>query len=377
MTAVETPVAPTKTPKAKAAATKSAQTQTPLQQLLTRALEIKASDLHIVSGHRPHYRINTVLAPTDEAVIPRDVVERMVREMIGPERFEAFLSRRDADFSTSVPGVGRFRVNAHFQKEEIGIAFRAIPNRVPKLDELNLPPVVSRFADLPRGLLLVTGDTGSGKSTTLAAIVNHINQTRKQHIITLEDPIEYSIESKNCLVEQREIGGDSQSFADALRHVVRQDPDVVLVGEMRDLETVGAAITAAETGHYVLSTLHTIDASSTIERIVDIFPPGQQDQIRSQLANTLRGVVSQTLLPRIDRPGMVPACEVLIVTPAVRNCIRENRLFEIPNVIATNRAMGMQALDGSIKELYLNGFISRESALAQAAHADRLAQELR
>jgi twitching motility protein PilT len=347
-----------------------------LEQLLRRCIEVKASDLHVVAGQPPCYRINTVLKPAEAPAISREQAEEMVLEMLGQERYEEFVRVRDADFSTSVPGLARFRVNAHYQKDAIGIAFRAIANRVPKLAQLNLPPVVSRFAELPRGLLLVTGDTGSGKSTTLAAIIDHVNETRDQHIITLEDPIEYVFESNRCLVEQREVGMDCPSFGTALRHVVRQDPDVILVGEMRDLETVGAAVTAAETGHYVLSTLHTIDASGTIERIIDFFPPGQQDQIRSQLANTLRGVISQTLLPRIDVPGMVPATEVLIVTPAVRNCIREQRLFEIPNIITTNRALGMQTLDGSIRELFLNGCISRESALAQAANPDRLAQML-
>ena len=347
-----------------------------LEELLRRCIQIKASDLHIVVGHPPRYRVNTVLKAADMPPITREQGEEMVLEMLGRDRFDEFMASRDADFSTAVPDLARFRVNAHFQKDAIGIAFRAIGNRVPKLEQLNLPPVVSRFAELPRGLLLVTGDTGSGKSTTLAAIIDHVNETRDQHIVTLEDPIEYVFESKRCLVEQREVGLDCPSFATALRHVVRQDPDVILVGEMRDLETVGAAVTAAETGHYVLSTLHTIDASGTIERIIDFFPPGQQSQIRSQLANTLRGVVSQTLLPRIDVPGMVPATEVLIVTPAVRNCIREQRLFEIPNIISTNRGLGMQTLDGSIREHFLNGRISRESALAQASNPDRLAQML-
>jgi twitching motility protein PilT len=347
-----------------------------LEQLLRRCIEVKASDLHLVVGHPPCYRVHTILKPADLPPVTKEQGREMILEMLGQERFDEFLAKRDADFSTAVPGLARFRVNAHFQKDVIGIAFRAIANKVPKLEMLNLPPVVAKFADLPRGLLLVTGDTGSGKSTTLAAIINHINQTREQHIITLEDPIEYVFESNRCLVEQREVGLDCPSFGTALRHVVRQDPDVILVGEMRDLETVGAAVTAAETGHYVLSTLHTIDASSTIERIIDFFPPGQQEQIRAQLANTLRGVISQTLLPRIDVAGMVPAVEVLVVTPAVRNCIREQRLFEVPNIITTNRALGMQSLDNSIREHYVNGRISRESALAQAANPDRLAQLL-
>ncbi len=360
----------------KEAPKRDAQTPTRLQPLLEKALELKASDLHIVAGRPPHYRINTILTPVEEPEVTQEEAESICLEMLGNERYAQFVESREADFSASVPGKGRFRVNAHFQRERIGIAFRAIPDTVPALDTLNLPPAISHFADLPRGLLLVTGDTGSGKSTTLAAIIDHINRTRKQHIITLEDPVEYSIESNNCLVEQREIGTDCVSFATALRHVVRQDPDIILVGEMRDLETVGAAVTAAETGHYVLSTLHTIDAASTIERIIDFFPPGQQEQIRSQLANTLRGIVSQTLLPRIDQPGMIPAAEVLLVTPAVRNCIRENRLFEIANIISTNRSLGMQTLDSSIRDLYERGLISREHGLAQAANPDRLATQL-
>ena len=250
-------------------------------------LQARVPFLHFFDGFRSSHEISKV----------EKVAEEVIREMIGEQRLGEFMSTRDVDFSASVSGLGRFRVNAHFQQEVIGIAFRVIPAATPVLDRLNLPPVVRQFADLPRGLLLVTGDTGSGKSTTLAAIVDHVNQTRRQHIITLEDPIEYKIESRSCLVEQREIGGDSKSFAAALRTVVRQDPDVILVGEMRDLETVSAAVTAAETGHYVLSTLHTIDAASTIERIIDFFPSQQQGQIRSQLANTLRGVVSQTSTP--------------------------------------------------------------------------------
>ena len=352
-------------------------TGTRLQRILGAAIDAKGSDIHLVAGRPPLLRINTILHVLEgEAVLEPAEAEAMVLEMLGEERYAAFLRNRDADFSTSVPGRGRFRVNAHYQQELVGMAFRVIPSKVPVLENLNLPEAVQKFANLPRGLVLVTGDTGSGKTTTLAGLLDKINQTRRQHIITLEDPIEYVIPSKNCLVEQREIGGDCPSFGSALRHVVRQDPDVILVGEMRDLETVGAAVTAAETGHFVLSTLHTIDAPGTIERIIDFFPPEQQTTIRGQLANTLRGVISQTLLPRIDQPGMVPAVEVLVMTPAVRNCIREDRLFEIPNIISTNRALGMQTLDGCIRDLYERGIVSRESALSQASNPDRLAQVL-
>ncbi len=352
-------------------------TGTRLQRILSKALDTKGSDIHLVAGRRPDVRINTILQPMeDEEIVSQAECEAMALEMLGEERFAQLVRNRDIDFSTAVPGRGRFRVNAHYQQDLIGMAFRVIPGKVPVLEDLNLPEAVKRFADLPRGLVLVTGDTGSGKTTTLAGLLDKINQSRRQHIITLEDPVEYVIPSKSCLVEQREIGGDCPSFGSALRHVVRQDPDVILVGEMRDLETVGAAVTAAETGHFVLSTLHTIDAPSTIERIIDFFPPEQQTTIRGQLANTLRGIISQTLLPRIDQPGMVPAVEVLVMTPAVRNCIREDRLFEIPNIISTNRALGMQTLDGCIRDLYERGFVSRESALAQASNPDRLAQVL-
>jgi twitching motility protein PilT len=257
-----------------------------------------------------------------------------------------------------------------------GIAMRAIKTKVPPLAALNLPEVIQRLTYLPRGLVLVTGDTGSGKSTSLAAMIDAMNQRYKKHILTLEDPIEYRFESKECLIEQRELGQDMPSFASGLKHALRQDPDIILVGEMRDLETTALAISAAETGHLVLSTLHTINASQTVERIIDMYPAGQQNQIRSMLATTLQAVMSQTLFARIDRPGMIPAVEVLLCTPAVRNLIRENRTFEIPNVIETNRSLGMCSLDSSIMELYFNGYISRDDAIAQAAYPDKLQMQI-
>ncbi|MBN2377926.1 MAG: type IV pilus twitching motility protein PilT [Sedimentisphaerales bacterium] len=347
-----------------------------LQELLTTALNCGASDVHIMVGSPPLLRVHTVLQETDYPVVTVEGAEAMVRELLPEHRVRDFMERRDIDFSAEVSGKGRFRVNAHFQRGSIGIAFRGIPEEVLPLEKLNLPRAVFNIVDMTRGLVLVTGDTGSGKSTTMASVINSMNQKYRKHIITLEDPIEYMLTSNKCAIEQREIGDDCPTFASGLKHALRQDPDVILVGEMRDLETSSAAITAAETGHLVLSTLHTINAPQTIERIIDIYPTGQQNQIRSMLANTLKGVISQTLLKRTDTPGMIPAIEVMLCTSAVRNCIRENRIYELPNVIETSRALGMQSLDTSIGQLYFNGQISREDALAHAAQPEKLERAL-
>ena len=347
-----------------------------LQDILKMAISSKASDVHIVVGMPPLLRIHTVLQPTDFPMVTAEGAARMVKQMVGEKRYARFQEDRDLDFSTEIPGLARFRVNAHFQRGTTAVAFRVIPDKVRPISELNLPDAVSRLIHLPRGLVLVTGDTGSGKSTTLAAMIDAINQTYNKHIITLEDPVEYALVSNKCVIEQREIGSDVLDFHGGLRTVLRQDPDVILVGEMRDLETTAAAITAAETGHFVLSTLHTINASQTMERIIDMYPTTEQSQIRSMLANTLQAVVSQKLFRRADQPGMVPAIEVLLCTPAVRNCIRENRIFEIPNVIETNRALGMQTLDHSIATLYLNGMITREDAVSQATYPEKLERVL-
>jgi len=347
-----------------------------LDQILADALRIGASDVHLIVGLPPLIRLHTILQPTDLPLLTPDGTQRMAADMLGEERFKTFEARRDLDFSTQVPGLGRFRVNAHFQNGSVAIAMRAIQDRVRPLEELNLPEAVMHMPHLPRGLVLVTGDTGSGKSTTLAAMIDTINRHYAKHIITLEDPVEYALRSNKSAIEQREIGHDCPDFASGLKHVLRQDPDVILVGEMRDLETTRAAITAAETGHLVLSTLHTNNASQTMERIIDIYPEGEQNQIRSMLANTLQAVVSQVLFKRIDQSGMIPAIEVLICTPAVRNCIRENRIFEIPNIIETNRMMGMQTLDEAIKTLFLNGKISRDDALSKANSPDKLYQAM-
>ena len=348
-----------------------------IHDLLERAVARKASDLHIIAGLPPMTRIHTVLGGMDgeTAVSPADAAQ-FVRDLLTPEQHARFLARRDIDFSVMLPSGVRFRVNAHFQRESAALAFRAIPGKVPPLESLGLPDVVIDFANLPQGLILVTGETGSGKSTTLASAVDYINHREPYHIITLEDPIEYFLQSDKSAIEQREVGIDVEDFASGLRHVLRQDPDVILIGEMRDLETIATALTAAETGHLVFSTLHTNDAASTVERIIDIFPAAQQCQVRSMLANTLKAVVCQRLFPRIDKPGMVPVTEVLVSTPAVRNCIRENRIFEIPNIIETNRAVGMHLFDESLKRLYFSGILSREDALTNARSPDLLARAL-
>jgi len=348
-----------------------------LQQLLTQALDNNASDVHLVVGLPPLFRIHTVLEPVaGQGPVTKEDTEACVKNMVGQKRFDTLLERRDLDFSSHVAGRGRFRVNAHFQRDSIAIAFRSISSQVPALDTLNLPPVVRQLVDLPRGLILVTGETGAGKSTTLASMIEEINHRYRYHVITVEDPIEYLLKWDKCVIEQRELGNDVPSFSSGLRHALRQDPDIILVGEMRDLATTSAAITAAETGHLVLSTLHTQNASQTVDRIIDIYPPEQQIQIRSMLANTLQAVISQCLFKRSDRPGMVPACEIMVCNSAVRNCIRENRVHEIPNIIETSRGLGMCSLDESIKTLYLNGQISRDQALSQAVRPDMLNQAL-
>jgi twitching motility protein PilT len=332
--------------------------------------------VHINVGSPPLFRIHTVVQPSDFPVVTREGAERLAKEMMDDKRWADFEEHRDSDFSYEIPGVSRFRVNAHYQRNTVGISIRTINDKVRPIEQLFLPEIVKKLTYLPRGLILVTGPTGSGKSTTLAAMIDSINRREQGHIITLEDPIEYAFVSNKCSIEQREVGSDVPSFSSGLRHALRQDPDTILVGEMRDLETVSAAITAAETGHLVFSTLHTINAPQTIERIIDVYPADEQNQIRSMLANTLQAVISQTLFRRADQPGMIPALEIMLCTPAVRNCIRENRIFEIPNVIETSRALGMQSLDSSIKQLYVNGYVSKEDAIAQAAHPEKLERAL-
>jgi len=347
-----------------------------IQTILTNAIEHKASDVHINVGMPPVLRKNTELIAMDFPPVTNEDAKEMVLCMVGQDRFKKFQEHRDLDFSTTVDDGHRFRVNAHYQRETIAISFRIIPNQIIPMDELHLPAIVQELTDLPRGLVLVTGHTGSGKSTTLAAMIGDINAKYSKRIITLEDPIEYLIENENCMIEQREIGSDCPEFATGLRHVLRQDPDIIMVGEMRDLETTSFTITAAETGHLVFSTLHTINASQTIERIIDIYPANQQNQIRTMLANTLQAVVSQTLFRRIDEPGMIPCTEILLCTSAVRNCVRENRIYEIPNIIETSRRLGMKSLDNSIADMYFKGYIDREEAIACSSNPAKMDKTL-
>ncbi len=347
-----------------------------LQEILQTAARQDASDIHLISGHPPIIRVHTVMTPMDLPMLAPKSVKDYLAQMVSPEQMTRFEKEMDLDFSYEVQGLSRYRVNAHYQRGTVGLAMRAIKSDVPPLDDLNLPEIISRLTYLPRGLVLVTGDTGSGKSTTLAAMIQAMNDRYRKHIITLEDPVEYTFQSNKCLLEQRELGEDMPTFGSGLKHALRQDPDIILVGEMRDLDTTQLAISAAETGHLVLSTLHTVNSSQTVERIIDMYPGGQQNQIRSMLGNTLQAVVSQTLFSRVDQPGMVPAVEIMLCTPAVRNIIREGRTFEIPNVIDTNRQLGMISLDNAIAQLYFNSMISREDAIAQAAYPDKLERQL-
>jgi twitching motility protein PilT len=347
-----------------------------VKAILADVIDNGASDLHINVGMPPVLRRNTELVELDFPAASNEDVKEMLLSIVGPDKFKKVEENKDLDFSTSIDDGHRFRVNAHYQRDTIAISFRVIPNQIPVIDDLHLPPVVKELTDLPRGLVLVTGHTGSGKSTTLAAMIELINTKYGKRIITLEDPIEYMIENKECMIEQREIGSDCPNFASGLKHVLRQDPDIIMVGEMRDLETTGSTVTAAETGHLVFSTLHTINAAQTIERIIDIYPATQQNQIRTMLANTLQAVISQTLFKRIDEPGMVPCTEILLCTSAVRNCVRENRIYEIPNIIETSRRLGMQNLDNSITDMYFQGYIDREEAIMRSSNPAKMEKTL-
>jgi twitching motility protein PilT len=347
-----------------------------VKKMLALGIENGASDVHVNVGLPPIMRINTQLVAMDIPPITEEQAKMMVTGMVDEDKMARFYKNRDLDFSTSIDDGSRFRVNAHYQRDSIALSFRIIPSKIPALADLHLPEIAGQLTNLPRGLVLVTGHTGSGKSTTLASMIGVINATRSARIITLEDPVEYALKNNMCMIEQREIGSDCTDFASGLRHALRQDPDIILVGEMRDLETSSSTITAAETGHLVFSTLHTVNASQTVERIIDIFPGSQQNQIRTMLSNTLQAVISQTLFKRIDQPGMVPCTEILLCTSAVRNCIRENRIYEIPNVIETSRRMGMRSMDFSIAEHYFNGYIDREEAIARSSNPAKMEKQL-
>lgn len=333
-----------------------------VDQMLTEAFQKGASDIHLTVAVPPVLRINGELVRKNEENLRPADTEAVAKEMIPPALWASFEKRGELDFSYGVQGVSRFRVNAYFQRSCVSLAIRVVPTSIPSIDDLQMPHSLRTIAGKPQGLVLVTGPTGSGKSTTLAAMIRYMNEQMNRHIITLEDPIEYLHKHNKCLIDQREIGFDTQSFANGLRAALRQDPDVILVGEMRDLETISTAITAAETGHLVLGTLHTSDAPSTIDRIIDVFPPGQQDQIRIQLAAVLNSVISQRLLRTADGKGRRAATEILMNNSAVKNLIRNEKIHQIPSVMQTGRAQGMHTMEMSIKELLRQGLVREEEA---------------
>ncbi|GIV15139.1 MAG: twitching motility protein PilT [Armatimonadota bacterium] len=343
-----------------------------IDDLLRIVVEKGASDLHLCAGVPPVIRVDGRLIPTNyEKATPQDT-QRLMYDILTDEQIQRFESTLELDFSYSLGKMARFRVNVYRDRGAVAAAFRLIPTRIPTIRELNLPPVLEELTRLPRGLIIVTGPTGSGKSTTQAAMINQINMERSVHIVTIEDPIEYLHTHRFSIINQRELGQDTKSFHNALRAVLREDPDVILVGEMRDPETIALAITAAETGHLVLATLHTNSAATTIDRIVDVFPPGQQEQIRIQLSNSIQAVICQQLLPRAGQPGRVPAVEVMIATPAIRNLIRENKAHQITSVIQTSANVGMQTMDQSLRDLYMKGWITLEEALSRAMNPEEL-----
>lgn len=335
--------------------------------ILKSAVDAQASDIHLSVGSPPMLRVNGEMTPmADLPVLTGEETKRMVYSILTEDQRGRFEEQLELDCSYNVPDLGRFRVNALVQKDGVGAVLRLIPSRIPDAEELELPRIITEFADLPRGLVLVTGPTGCGKSTTLAVIIDRVNSTRKGHILTIEDPIEFVYENKDCVVTQREVGSQTISFADALKHALRQDPDVVLVGEMRDLETISLAITIAETGHLVFATLHTTDAPQTVDRVIDVFPAYQQQQVRMQLSVALKAVISQTLLPRADGKGRIAAMEIMVATPAVANLIREGKTHQIYNAIEVGASFGMISLDKALSLLVKEGKVTLEDAIAKA-----------
>jgi twitching motility protein PilT len=344
-----------------------------VDDLLERVLDLGGSDLHLTTGAHPTVRVHGELKPlTEFPLLNGSEIRRMVYGILTQKQRERFESELELDTSHSIPDRCRFRVNVFLQRDSVGAVMRTIPFEIVDLDKLGLPPAVRGLADLPRGLVFVTGPTGSGKSTTLASLLDIVNATKPMHIMTVEDPIEFLHQHKLAVVNQREVGEDTFSFARALKHVLRQDPDVILVGEMRDLETISTALTAAETGHLVFATLHTQDAPQSIDRVIDVFPPEQQQQVRVQLAATLQAVVTQQLVPSTQRGGRVVAAELLIVTPAVRNLIREGKVHQIYSAMQAGGRYGMQTMDQSLAQLVSAGTISLETALERCANEDDL-----
>src|SRR5437879_2025774 len=346
---------------------------TSIDDLLEQMVALGASDLHVTVGSPPAYRVRGHIVRAEGFEhFAADDTRALLYRILSSEQQKHFELNRQLDFAYSMPGVARFRVNVYYQREAVGAAFRLIPQEIKSLEELNLPHIMHSLSEYPRGLVLVTGPTGSGKSTTLAAVIDEINRTRSDHILTIEDPIEFVHRHKRCIVNQREIGPDAPSFAEALKAALRQDPDVILVGEMRDLETISTALTAAETGHLVFATLHTQSAPSTVDRIIDAFPAAQQEQVRVQLAATLEGICTQTLLPTPGGTGRVPALEILFPDDAVRNLIRQGKVEQVYSVMQTGTSKGMQTMEQSLADLVLRKGIALDDELSRASRAEQV-----
>ena len=351
----------------------SVSTKPTMESLLRSVVEQGATDLHVSANLPPHLRLDERLVPMDYAPLNGDDVKELAYSLLTPEKIERFERWKELDFAFSVEGLARFRANYFIQQGYIGMAIRMLPFRIMTFSELGLPvKILTDFVERPKGLLLITGSTGSGKTTTLAAMIDYLNTNKDFHIVTIEDPIEYMHNSKRSIIDQREIGSDTQSFAQGLKHVLRQDPDVILIGEMRDLETIETALIVAETGHLVLATLHTSDAVQTVNRIVDVFPAHQQNQVRVQLSLELLGVVSQQLIPKASGRGRVLAGEVMVVNHAVRALIREQKIHQIYSVIQTGQKEGMRTMNQALYELYTNRVISLDDALGRSMDPDDL-----
>ncbi len=347
---------------------------TSIDDLLEQMVGMGASDLHVTVGSPPAFRVRGEIGRAEGYnALTADDTRSLLYRILTSEQQKQFELNRQLDFAYSLPGHARFRVNVYYQREAVGAAFRLIPQEIKTLEELGLPPELHLLAEKPRGLVLVTGPTGSGKSTTLAAIIDEINRNRSEHILTVEDPIEFVHRHKRCIVNQREIGPDATSFADALKAALRQDPDVILVGEMRDLETISTALTAAETGHLVFGTLHTQSAPSTIDRIIDVFPPAQQQQVRIMIANSLQAIVTQALLPTADGQGRVAALEILLPDDAVRNLIRQAKIEQVYLIMQTNTSRGMQTMEQALADLTLRRVINVDEALGRTSRPEQLA----